>query len=71
MSWYHDTRADGDTPRAEFLEDGKIDKELAEAAKVNAQRPDDSEKFGRAVMRVLGVARRETHEIGEKLGTAV
>lgn len=55
----------------EFLQDGKIDKELAEAAKVNAQRPDDSEKFGRAVMRVLGVARRETHEIGEKLGTAV
>jgi len=47
----------------EFLKDGKIDKELAEEAKENAKRSDDSVILGRALLRVMGVAYQSTHDL--------
>lgn len=50
----------------EFLKNGKIDEELARNAKQNTQNEDDAQVFGRAMMRVMGVAWSETHKAAEK-----
>ena len=52
----------------EFLKDGKIDEDLARNAKQHTQNEDDAQVFGRAMMRVMGVAWSETHEAAEKKG---
>lgn len=52
----------------EFLRDGKIDEELARKAKQRTKDDDDAQVFGRAMMRVMGVAWSETHKAAEKNG---
>jgi len=49
----------------EFLREGKIDEELAKTAKKYTKKDDNGEIFGRAMMRMLGVAWQETHDLVE------